>query len=255
MLVDVLLEFSREPVFPQFAVAQRAEARFRKDQHPGLRRDCRVGQVQKALELPVVGHIELFVMGFEIGLYHDDLGRSCRGMRLEGVVPHQRAAQRRQQAGGKRQPSDGRYALTRLPVPLPDLKDQQVRQQDPQGSAEYAGVFIPLYPGGVLGEGVAQGQPGPGEIPAQVNVFERDPESDQGQAGQPGYVPLAAPVQEPGHGHESGIDGHRQQPGHQGGIGDPEGRQNIPQHKAVVRQGEPFAFAGAGVLVEFGAGH
>ena len=140
---------------------------------------------------------------------------------------------------------------TGLPVPAEEAavgqgaqqaEETQVAGPDPEGSAERAGIFIPLGKGQRPGERVSEGQPGPGDLGAEIEPFPGNPGGGQEEVGNAAPEHLLAAAEEgEDDRHLQRIRQDGENAAADGGVADPEGRQGVPEDEdAVVPEPQPF---------------
>jgi len=127
------------------------------------------------------------------------------------------------------------------------MKDGNIQDEYPQAAAAGARDLIPLYPSGMVGEYISQGEPGPAEAPVvEVNEFKREPKGYEGGityfASEACFYKVKA---QPGETHEQAVgqDG-AYSPGLRG-IPYPPGGGGIPDDHGEIDPAEEFSSADA----------
>ena len=198
-------------------------------------RELRQAGLPKYFQLLAVGDelgraLKLIEVRVDVGLHHHHLGGGAARINAPGV---QAIAYGEQEQNQRRSPGN---ALGQAIAGF-GAKAQEEGRIDPQHpgrAAQGARPFVPLHPIWPASKDVADVEPGPGQLPAEVEVLEQQRRNNQ--CAQPDDKPTLTAdleVDQPGQALQGGIAHNGD--GCAGGIGvpDPPGRADVPDQ---VRQ-------------------
>src|SRR5258708_6462383 len=124
-------------------------------------------------------------------------------------------------------------------------KDQHIYDHYPQTPPAGACKLVPLYPTWMAGKYISQGEPGPAQFPVEMDIFEGQPEKDQG--GVTGFFSSFSFYiikADPGKAHQQGVRQDGSDTADKGGVQYPPGRCAIPDDQGEISPAEKFFPAG-----------
>ena len=132
-------------------------------------------------------------------------------------------------------------------VPLNEKQHRQIGRPHPHRAAQKARVLVPLHPLGHGGEAVAEREPGPGEVPGEVQLLEGQPVDGQREVAQhlaEALFGLAKGQQRQA--HEQRVQHHGGDAATQRAVAYPPGSEGVPEQQVEVRVGKHAPLAGPG---------